>query len=73
MQGTQAQTCPTSSSDRTAFEQDRLETVDAATYYCSVRIAGTGEVWHQVGHQTILLVIAIVVVNYSFQPWQPHT
>ena len=49
LQGTQANTCPTSSSDRTAFERDRLEEVDPGAYYCSLRIAGTGEVWHQVG------------------------
>ena len=48
LQGTQAKSCPTSSSDRTAFEADRLETVDPGAYYCSLRLAGTGEVWHQV-------------------------
>ena len=53
LQGTQAKSCPTSSSDRTAFEADRLETVDPGAYYCSLRLAGTGEVWHQVYFRSI--------------------
>ena len=48
LQGTRGIECPTSASDRSVFERDRYDTVDPGVYFCSVRIAGDGTIYHQV-------------------------
>ena len=57
LQGTRGIECPTSASDRSVFERDRYDTVDPGVYFCSVRIAGDGTIYHQVrSHRTLSIV-----------------